>query len=148
MAQRISVLGLGNMGTALARTVLSLSGRVTVWNRTPAKAATLVAAGATLAASAEEAVAASDVFVVCVGNYDQTNHMLSPCADLSGKTLLQLSSGTPEEAAEAKTRGQVSTCGLLQRLAEQRHGADAGRAAHAQRSAVSQQCGERDIARS
>jgi len=103
MAQRISVLGLGNMGTALARTVLSLSGRVTVWNRTPAKAATLVAAGATLAASAEEAVAASDVFVVCVGNYDQTNHMLSPCADLSGKTLLQLSSGTPEEAAALET---------------------------------------------
>jgi 3-hydroxyisobutyrate dehydrogenase-like beta-hydroxyacid dehydrogenase len=103
MAQRISVLGLGNMGAALARTVLSLSGRVTVWNRTPAKAATLVAAGATLAASAVEAVATSDVCVVCVGNYDQTNHMLRPCADLSGKTLLQLSTGTPEEAAALET---------------------------------------------
>jgi len=103
MAQRISVLGLGNMGTALAQTVLRLNGQVTVWNRTPAKAAKLVAAGATLAASAEEAIAATDVLVVCVGNYDQTNQILTPCADLSGKTLLQLSTGTPEEAAALET---------------------------------------------
>jgi len=102
MGARISVLGLGNMGAALAGTVLSSSGQVTVWNRTPAKADKLVAAGATLAGSAADAIAGTDLCIVCVGTYAQAGEMLGACADLSGKTLVQLSTGTPEQATAMK----------------------------------------------
>jgi 3-hydroxyisobutyrate dehydrogenase-like beta-hydroxyacid dehydrogenase len=102
MGARISVLGLGNMGAALASTVLSSSGQVTVWNRTPAKADKLVAAGAMLAGSAADAIAGTDICIVCVGTYAHAGEMLGACADLSGKTLVQLSTGTPEQATAMK----------------------------------------------
>ena len=97
MAARISVLGLGNMGAALASTVLSRNGDVTVWNRTASKANNLVAAGATLAGNAAEAIASTDVCIVCVGNYEHTKEIVRATADLSGKVLVQLSTGSPKE---------------------------------------------------
>ncbi len=97
MTARISVLGLGNMGAALASTVLSRNGNVTVWNRTASKADKLVAAGATLAGSAAEAIAATDLCIVCVGNYEHTKEIVRVSADLSGKVLVQLSTGSPGE---------------------------------------------------
>ncbi|MER7078809.1 NAD(P)-binding domain-containing protein, partial [Saccharopolyspora kobensis] len=39
----VSVLGLGDMGTALADALLAAGHRVTVWNRTAARAEPLVA---------------------------------------------------------------------------------------------------------
>ena len=45
----VSVIGLGAMGSALARTLLGHGYRVTVWNRTSAKAEPLVRDGAVLA---------------------------------------------------------------------------------------------------
>ena len=43
----ISVIGLGAMGSALARTLLQNGYAVTVWNRTAEKAGPLVSAGTT-----------------------------------------------------------------------------------------------------
>jgi 3-hydroxyisobutyrate dehydrogenase-like beta-hydroxyacid dehydrogenase len=86
------------MGSALANTLLDGHYKVTVWNRTAAKAAPLVEAGATLAASVNEAIDGSEIIVVCLGNYDDTNQIFSGCADLTGKTLIQLTSGTTKEA--------------------------------------------------
>ncbi len=64
-AGQVTVLGLGDMGSAIARTFLERGFRTTVWNRTAAKAAPLADAGATAAATAAEAVAASPLVVVC-----------------------------------------------------------------------------------
>ena len=86
------------MGSALASTLLDGHYKVTVWNRTAAKAAPLVEAGATLAASVNEAIDGSEIIVVCLGNYDDTKQIFSGCADLTGKTLIQLTSGTAAEA--------------------------------------------------
>jgi 3-hydroxyisobutyrate dehydrogenase-like beta-hydroxyacid dehydrogenase len=86
------------MGSALANTLLDGHYKVTVWNRTAAKAAPLVEAGATLAASVDEAIDGSEIIVVCLGNYDDTKQIFSGCADLTGKTLIQLTSGTAAEA--------------------------------------------------
>jgi len=47
----VTVLGLGSMGTAQARALLNRGHRVTIWNRTKAKTAHLVAGGARLARS-------------------------------------------------------------------------------------------------
>jgi 3-hydroxyisobutyrate dehydrogenase-like beta-hydroxyacid dehydrogenase len=86
------------MGSALATTLLEGHYKVTVWNRTAAKAEPLVEAGATLAASVNEAIDGSEIVIVCLGNYDDTNRVISGCADLTGKTLIQLTTGTVAEA--------------------------------------------------
>ena len=51
MQPKIGFLGLGIMGTAMARNILKAGFPLLVYNRTPAKAKDLVAAGATLAPS-------------------------------------------------------------------------------------------------
>ncbi len=43
---RVSVLGLGLMGSALAEALLNAGHKVTVWNRTPTKAKPLTTKGA------------------------------------------------------------------------------------------------------
>ena len=102
-AQRFSVsmLGLGYMGSALARAFLAQQHAVTVWNRTASKAQPLAEAGANVAASVAEAIAASDVTVVCVSDYHGSDALLRTAeiaGRLKGKTLVQLTTGTPEEA--------------------------------------------------
>ncbi len=66
--ERIGFLGLGTMGAAMAGH-LARSGRtVTIWNRSPGRAAELVALGAVEAGSPAKVAAASDVTVVCVSD--------------------------------------------------------------------------------
>lgn len=62
----VSVLGLGLMGQALAAAFLKAGHATTVWNRSADKADGLVADGAVLAANPADAVAASDLVIVCV----------------------------------------------------------------------------------
>lgn len=102
----ISVIGLGDMGAALARVLLQAGHRVTIWNRSAAKAAPLVQQGAMLAPSAAAAVSASPVIINCVLNYTATREILGSgeaAAALAGRTLVELSSGTPQDAREAET---------------------------------------------
>lgn len=100
-----SYFGLGLMGAALARAALAGGSSATVWNRTAAKAAPLVELGAVHAKSVAEAVEASPVLVVCVDNYPTTEVLLTAPevgGMLAGKTIVQLSSGTPNEAGVAE----------------------------------------------
>src|SRR5438874_8549365 len=64
----ISVIGLGAMGSALARTLLQADHHVTVWNRTAAKMDPLLALGAKGATDIVDAVATSPLILVCVAN--------------------------------------------------------------------------------
>lgn len=101
----ISVIGLGSMGMALAKAMLGGTRKLTVWNRTAAKASPLVKAGAHAAPSLAEAVLASPIILVCVDNYAITKQLISQpdvIRNLSGRTLIQLSTGTPKEAREAE----------------------------------------------
>ncbi|MCY0987800.1 NAD(P)-binding domain-containing protein [Nannocystis sp. ILAH1] len=94
-----ALIGLGAMGVALARAAATKGRRIIVWNRTSAKAAPLEAAGVTVAGSVAAAVAASPVVIVCVTDYPATRSLLES-VELAGKTLVQLSTGTPQEARE------------------------------------------------
>lgn len=58
---RIGFLGLGNMGSAVARHLLKAGHEVTVWNRTQARAEALLDKGARVANSAAAAMAEADV---------------------------------------------------------------------------------------
>ena len=101
----VSVIGLGAMGTALARTLLHNGYRVSVWNRTSAKAEPLVRDGAALAPNAAAAVAASPIVVVCVYDYKATNEILDTkevASALAGRVLVQLTTGSPQEARDSE----------------------------------------------
>ena len=61
--RRVAVIGLGIMGSAMARNVVAAGFPTTVWNRSPQVAAPLVELGATAAEGAEEAVRQADVVI-------------------------------------------------------------------------------------
>ncbi|MET0406233.1 MAG: NAD(P)-dependent oxidoreductase [Cystobacter sp.] len=58
---KVGFIGLGAMGSAMAGHLAKAGHTLTVWNRSPDKAASLVEGGARLAASAEEASAGAEV---------------------------------------------------------------------------------------
>ncbi|TGB00720.1 NAD(P)-binding domain-containing protein [Streptomyces sp. MZ04] len=100
----VTIIGLGNMGSALAATLLDAGHPTTVWNRSPGKAAALVDRGARLAANPQEAIAASPLIVACVLDHDALHAVVAPVAaagGLAGKALVNLTSGSPEQADEA-----------------------------------------------
>lgn len=97
----ITVLGLGPMGRALAHALLRAGHPTTVWNRTPGKAEELVGAGAVLAPSTADAVAASPLSIVCVIDDDAVHAIVEPAAGaLTGRALVNLTADTPERARE------------------------------------------------
>jgi 3-hydroxyisobutyrate dehydrogenase-like beta-hydroxyacid dehydrogenase len=103
----VTVIGLGNMGSALVRAYLENKHSVTVWNRSPKKAASLVEIGAVRAPGAASAAAASPVVILCVTNYDAAQQILSAnAASFAGKLLIQLSTGSPQEARSAEAWAQ------------------------------------------
>jgi 3-hydroxyisobutyrate dehydrogenase-like beta-hydroxyacid dehydrogenase len=98
-ASPVTVLGLGDMGSAIAKTFVDRGYRTTVWNRTASKSAPLVDAGATAAATAAEAVAASPLVVVCLLDSAAVDEVLgSVDGAVTGKVLVNLTSGSPGQA--------------------------------------------------
>ncbi|MEU6727250.1 NAD(P)-binding domain-containing protein [Nonomuraea wenchangensis] len=97
----VTVVGLGLMGSALAGALLDHGHPTTVWNRSAHKARPLVDRGARLAATPREAIEASGLIVACVLDYAALRAVLEPVAgSLSGKVLVNLTSGSPEQAHE------------------------------------------------
>ncbi|MEV4283305.1 NAD(P)-dependent oxidoreductase [Actinoplanes xinjiangensis] len=97
----VTVLGAGPMGQALARTLLRHRHRTTVWNRTPGRAASLAADRARLASTVHEAVAASRLVLPCVIDHAALREIITPvAAALRGRTLVNLTTGTPAEARQ------------------------------------------------
>ncbi|MEU5342094.1 MULTISPECIES: NAD(P)-binding domain-containing protein [unclassified Streptomyces] len=95
----VTVVGLGSMGRALAGAFADAGHPTTVWNRTPAKAAPLVAKGAVHARSVEAAVEASPLVITCLTTFEDTRSALEPAAAaLSGRALVTLNSGSPAGA--------------------------------------------------
>lgn len=103
----VTVVGLGAMGAALARAFLAAGHPTTVWNRTPGRAEALAEAGAVVAPSVAEAIAASSLTVVCVRDGDAVGAVLDAAGDqLPGATLVNLTSATPEDARAIAARAQ------------------------------------------
>ncbi|MFJ9038086.1 NAD(P)-dependent oxidoreductase [Streptomyces sp. NPDC102406] len=98
----VTVLGLGPMGQAMTRTLLAAGHHVTVWNRTPGRADGVVADGAVRAATPAEAVGASDLVLLSLTDYRAMYAVLDGAtASLTGRTLVNLSSDTPDRTREA-----------------------------------------------
>ncbi|MFL5355970.1 NAD(P)-dependent oxidoreductase [Archangium sp.] len=97
---KIAVIGCGLMGSALARAFAAAGHEVAVWNRTPSKAKAV--GGGTLAfENLIEAVSGRELVVVSLCNYAACFELFSSkgvTSALAGKTLVQLTSGSPADA--------------------------------------------------
>ncbi|MEU8460720.1 NAD(P)-binding domain-containing protein [Streptomyces sp. NPDC029003] len=98
----VTVIGLGPMGQAMTRTLLTVGHPVTVWNRTASRADGVVTDGAALAATPSEAVEASELVILSLTDYPAMYDVLDGAtASLAGRTLVNLSSDTPDRTREA-----------------------------------------------
>jgi len=96
----VTVLGLGRMGSSLAEALIAAGHQVTVWNRDGRKSAAFEGRARVLASPAE-ACAASDLVGICVADYDAASAILADgetASALAGRTLIQFSSGGPDDA--------------------------------------------------
>ena len=101
----VTVIGLGAMGSALARAELKAGHSVTVWNRSPDKITPLVDLGASGSTTFSDAIQASDVILVCIDCYATSDQLLDDVKVISclpGKTFIQFSQGTPTEARSSE----------------------------------------------
>lgn len=95
----VTVIGLGPMGRALAGALLDGGHVVTVWNRTEAKAAALVARGARWTPTPAEAVAAGEVTIVNVVDHVALDEVVAAAGRaLAGRVVVGLSADTPDRA--------------------------------------------------
>ena len=100
----ITVIGLGLMGAALARAIQRAGHDLSVWNRSPAKMQPFIDDGVAGAADLVAAITASSVILICIDNYAVTDalmHSEEIAPLLAGRTVVQLSTGTPQEARAA-----------------------------------------------
>jgi 3-hydroxyisobutyrate dehydrogenase-like beta-hydroxyacid dehydrogenase len=96
---KVSVLGLGLMGSAVANGMLACGHEVIVYNRTATKAAPLVEKGAIAAASAADAILAADAAIIVLTDGKAvknlfTEDVLQAC---KGKKILNASTTSVEE---------------------------------------------------
>jgi 3-hydroxyisobutyrate dehydrogenase-like beta-hydroxyacid dehydrogenase len=100
----ITVIGLGLMGTALARTILRAGHELTVWNRSAEKMRPFIDDGVAAEPDMASAIIASPVILICIDNYTVTDAILSSDEIeplVAGRTIVQLSTGTPREVRES-----------------------------------------------
>ncbi len=101
----VTIIGLGSMGSALARAFVGAGHDTTVWNRTHAKLQPLMDIGATGATNLLDAVIASKIIVICIDSYEVTKTLFEEGGlpvHLSGKIVFQLSTGSPREARDCQ----------------------------------------------
>jgi 3-hydroxyisobutyrate dehydrogenase len=72
----VALLGTGTMGAPIARNLLRAGLDMQVWNRTPAKAAALVADGARTASTPAEAAAGADVLITMLTDGLAVEHVM------------------------------------------------------------------------
>ncbi|QGZ39567.1 3-hydroxyisobutyrate dehydrogenase-like beta-hydroxyacid dehydrogenase [Pseudoduganella flava] len=114
--KQVAVIGLGQMGSTLARLLLQADMQVHVWNRSPGRSTPLAAAGAVVAPTPAQAVRDAQVVVMCVHDDAAARSVLAMdgvAAALQGKVLLQLTTVSPQEARAAAGEAHALGAGFL-----------------------------------
>lgn len=99
----ITMIGSGAMGSAIAQALLKVGREVTVWNRSIKRTEPLVQLGASGTTELGEAIEASTRLIICITDYAATSMLLDQPglpSLLNDRTVIQLSTGTPKEAAD------------------------------------------------
>ena len=119
----LALVGLGPMGQAMVRTYLRNGNPITVWNRTVQRADALVAEGAVRAATVRDALAAAELVLLSLTDYQAMYDILADAGEaLRGRVVVNLSSDTPQRTREAAdwlaARGAVLITGGVMAPAE------------------------------
>ena len=103
-SMHVGMIGLGAMGTPMARTLRKAGFAVTGYDADPARSAALVPDGLIAVGSAADAAARVDVLVIMVQNYAQITAALSDAGALAAlpaaATLLVMSTIAPAQARD------------------------------------------------
>jgi 3-hydroxyisobutyrate dehydrogenase len=99
MTQAIGIAGMGRMGSAFATRLLETGHAVRVWNRSPGRCATAVAAGAEMADDLD-ALADCDVMLTSLTDVAAVSDVVDglAAAGISGKLVIEMSTLLPAEA--------------------------------------------------
>jgi 3-hydroxyisobutyrate dehydrogenase-like beta-hydroxyacid dehydrogenase len=114
---KVAVVGLGAMGSRIARRLLDSGHELVVWNRDPARTAPLTAAGAVAAESPADAARQAEAVITMVSNPDALRDVTEGQAGVGEgltppTTLIQMSTvGT--EATERLAAALPADAGLL-----------------------------------
>jgi 3-hydroxyisobutyrate dehydrogenase len=105
MTQRVAMLGLGTMGTGMAKNLLKAGFFVSAYNRTAAKAAPLAEAGARIADTPADAARDADVVISMLSDDDASKKMWTGehgalNSAKAGAVLVESSTVTPAWIAE------------------------------------------------
>jgi len=100
---KIGFIGTGLMGLPMAQRLIAAGHAVTAYNRTAAKLESLT--GAKIAASASEAIAASECVILMLTNAQAIQETLfSDQTVLRDRTVIQMSTIAPDESQEIRNR--------------------------------------------
>jgi len=113
----VGLIGLGLMGRPMGHNLLKAGFPLIVWNRTPSRADSLVAAGAKLAASPREVAAAADVFLTIVSDPPALEEVLWNSGDKSAfpalkKGAIYIDSSTVSPALARKISAASAAVGI------------------------------------
>lgn len=98
---RVGIIGLGKMGGAIGKRLIAQGYELSVWNRSPEKAAPLSALGATVAATPAEVATQAGIIISIVRDapaidaaYRGKNGLLS--GNVAGKLFIEMSTVRPQ----------------------------------------------------
>src|SRR5258708_4125570 len=108
-AEKLGYLGLGMMGFPMTRRLVSAGYDVTVWNRSPGKAAALVAAGARAALHPSDVAATASILFMCLTDAAAVEEVVFgpdglATATGSGRLVVDFSSIHPDAARAIAAR--------------------------------------------
>ncbi|MGA3213696.1 MAG: NAD(P)-binding domain-containing protein [Terriglobales bacterium] len=102
MNQKVTVIGAGRMGSALATALHNRGFDTTVWNRTSSKTEPLSRLGLRVAPGVLAAVGNAEIVVVNVNNYESTNQLIrQPAIEAALADLCEKIQGKDYENTQA-----------------------------------------------
>jgi 3-hydroxyisobutyrate dehydrogenase-like beta-hydroxyacid dehydrogenase len=105
----VAVLGIGSMGTAIAKALIEAGHHVKVWNRSRERLAAL--AGCRVAQTPAEACRDAEVTFTCFSNLAATHDVLKQpgvLEALRGKALVAMSTATPDQVHDFQRFAEAS----------------------------------------
>jgi 3-hydroxyisobutyrate dehydrogenase-like beta-hydroxyacid dehydrogenase len=111
----VGLIGLGNMGTAIAERLLDAGYELVVYNRTPGKAEPLVARGATAASTSADLVERVEVVLTSLANDEALEAVAAEvvAAARPGTVLVDLSTVSPAASARVASRAEAASIAYL-----------------------------------
>jgi 3-hydroxyisobutyrate dehydrogenase-like beta-hydroxyacid dehydrogenase len=111
----VGLIGLGNMGTAIAERLLGAAFQLVVYNRTPQKADPLAAAGASVAATPAELTAAVDVVITSLPDDGALEAVAAQvvAGAAAGTVLIDVSTVSPAASARVAAMAERASVAYL-----------------------------------